>query len=101
MFPYSSILRGVTSRMIEVVQLEDAEQERDLGLEGGRRTPGAAAGAEPEGADIEAQGLGWSSKHATGMAGDASLEGGMDRSPSAPLFLLTSPSRFRPPFFVP
>src|ERR1700748_97655 len=32
-------------------------------------------GAEPEGADIEAQGLGWSSKHATGIAGDAITSG--------------------------
>ena len=32
-------------------------------------------GVEPEGADIEAQGLGWSSKHATGMAGDAITSG--------------------------
>jgi catalase-peroxidase len=32
-------------------------------------------GAEPEGSDIEAQGLGWSSKHATGIAGDAITSG--------------------------
>jgi catalase-peroxidase len=32
-------------------------------------------GVEPEGADIEAQGLGWSSKHATGIAGDAITSG--------------------------
>jgi catalase-peroxidase len=32
-------------------------------------------GAEPEGADIAAQGLGWSSKHATGIAGDAITSG--------------------------
>ncbi len=32
-------------------------------------------GAEPEGAGIEAQGLGWSSKHATGFAGDAITSG--------------------------
>ena len=32
-------------------------------------------GKEPEGADIEAQGLGWSSKHATGIAGDAITSG--------------------------
>ncbi|TIM35406.1 MAG: catalase/peroxidase HPI [Mesorhizobium sp.] len=32
-------------------------------------------GAEPEGAGIEAQGLGWSSKHATGIAGDAITSG--------------------------
>ncbi|MGE3363132.1 MAG: catalase/peroxidase HPI [Rhizobiaceae bacterium] len=35
----------------------------------------ALVGAEPEGADIEAQGLGWSSKHATGIAGDAITSG--------------------------
>ncbi|RVA86575.1 catalase-peroxidase, partial [Mesorhizobium sp. M7A.F.Ca.US.006.04.2.1] len=32
-------------------------------------------GAEPAGAGIEAQGLGWSSKHATGIAGDAITSG--------------------------
>ncbi|MCA0014670.1 catalase/peroxidase HPI [Mesorhizobium sp. B292B1B] len=32
-------------------------------------------GAEPEGAGIEAQGLGWSSKHASGIAGDAITSG--------------------------
>ncbi len=32
-------------------------------------------GAEPEGADIAAQGLGWSSKYATGIAGDAITSG--------------------------
>src|SRR5947199_3362783 len=32
-------------------------------------------GPEPEGAPIEAQGLGWSSKHATGIAGDAITSG--------------------------
>jgi catalase-peroxidase len=32
-------------------------------------------GAEPEGSDIEAQGLGWSSKHASGIAGDAITSG--------------------------
>jgi catalase-peroxidase len=32
-------------------------------------------GAEPEGADIAAQGLGWSSKHASGFAGDAITSG--------------------------
>jgi catalase-peroxidase len=32
-------------------------------------------GVEPEGGDIEAQGLGWSSKHATGIAGDAITSG--------------------------
>src|ERR1700677_4099062 len=32
-------------------------------------------GAEPEGSDMEAQGLGWSSKHATGIAGDAITSG--------------------------
>jgi len=32
-------------------------------------------GAEPEGADITEQGLGWSSKHATGIAGDAITSG--------------------------
>jgi catalase-peroxidase len=35
----------------------------------------AHVGAEPEGAGIEAQGLGWSSKHATGFAGDAITSG--------------------------
>ncbi|RWF33407.1 catalase/peroxidase HPI [Mesorhizobium sp.] len=35
----------------------------------------ALVGAEPEGAGIEAQGLGWSSKHATGVAGDAITSG--------------------------
>jgi catalase-peroxidase len=35
----------------------------------------ALVGAEPEGADIEAQGLGWSSKYATGIAGDAITSG--------------------------
>ena len=35
----------------------------------------ALVGVEPEGADIEAQGLGWSSKHATGIAGDAVTSG--------------------------
>ena len=35
----------------------------------------ALVGVEPEGADIEAQGLGWSSKHATGIAGDAITSG--------------------------
>jgi catalase-peroxidase len=35
----------------------------------------AHVGAEPEDADIEAQGLGWSSKHATGIAGDAITSG--------------------------
>ncbi|RWC97071.1 MAG: catalase/peroxidase HPI, partial [Mesorhizobium sp.] len=35
----------------------------------------ALVGAEPEGAGIEAQGLGWSSKHATGIAGDAITSG--------------------------
>jgi catalase-peroxidase len=35
----------------------------------------ALVGAEPEGADIAAQGLGWSSKHATGIAGDAITSG--------------------------
>jgi catalase-peroxidase len=32
-------------------------------------------GPEPEGGDIEQQGLGWSSKHATGIAGDAITSG--------------------------
>jgi len=32
-------------------------------------------GAEPEGASLEEQGLGWSSKHATGIAGDAITSG--------------------------
>jgi catalase-peroxidase len=32
-------------------------------------------GSEPEGSLIEAQGLGWSSKHATGIAGDAITSG--------------------------
>jgi catalase-peroxidase len=32
-------------------------------------------GPEPEGGTIEAQGLGWSSKHATGIAGDAITSG--------------------------
>jgi catalase-peroxidase len=32
-------------------------------------------GVEPEGGDMEAQGLGWSSKHATGIAGDAITSG--------------------------
>ncbi|RVB32039.1 catalase/peroxidase HPI, partial [Mesorhizobium sp. M7A.F.Ca.CA.004.05.1.1] len=32
-------------------------------------------GAEPEGSSIEAQGLGWSSKHASGIAGDAITSG--------------------------
>jgi catalase-peroxidase len=32
-------------------------------------------GPEPEGGEIEAQGLGWSSKHATGIAGDAITSG--------------------------
>ncbi|AZO61936.1 MAG: catalase/peroxidase HPI [Mesorhizobium sp.] len=32
-------------------------------------------GVEPEGAGIEAQGLGWSSKHATGIAGDTITSG--------------------------
>ena len=32
-------------------------------------------GTEPEGSDMEAQGLGWSSKHATGIAGDAITSG--------------------------
>ncbi|MGX9146403.1 catalase/peroxidase HPI [Mesorhizobium sp. 128a] len=35
----------------------------------------ALVGVEPEGAGIEAQGLGWSSKHATGIAGDAITSG--------------------------
>jgi catalase-peroxidase len=35
----------------------------------------ALVGAEPEGTSIEAQGLGWSSKHATGIAGDAITSG--------------------------
>jgi catalase-peroxidase len=35
----------------------------------------ALVGAEPEGAGIEAQGLGWSSKHASGIAGDAITSG--------------------------
>ncbi|TJX62261.1 MAG: catalase-peroxidase, partial [Mesorhizobium sp.] len=35
----------------------------------------ALVGAEPEGAGIEAQGLGWSSKYATGIAGDAITSG--------------------------
>jgi catalase-peroxidase len=35
----------------------------------------ALVGPEPEGAGIEAQGLGWSSKHATGIAGDAITSG--------------------------
>jgi catalase-peroxidase len=35
----------------------------------------ALVGVEPEGGDIEAQGLGWSSKHATGIAGDAITSG--------------------------
>ena len=35
----------------------------------------ALVGAEPEGAGIEEQGLGWSSKHATGIAGDAITSG--------------------------
>ena len=35
----------------------------------------ALVGVEPEGADISAQGLGWSSKHATGNAGDAITSG--------------------------
>ena len=35
----------------------------------------ALVGAEPEGADIEAQGLGWSSRHASGIAGDAITSG--------------------------
>jgi catalase-peroxidase len=32
-------------------------------------------GSEPEGCDVEAQGLGWSSKYATGIAGDAITSG--------------------------
>ena len=32
-------------------------------------------GPEPEGADIEEQGLGWSSKYGTGIAGDAITSG--------------------------
>jgi catalase-peroxidase len=44
------------------------------------KTHGAAdakkhVGAEPEGASIEDQGLGWSSTHATGIAGDAITSG--------------------------
>jgi catalase-peroxidase len=44
------------------------------------KTHGAAdakkhVGPEPEGADIEHQGLGWSSTHATGVAGDAITSG--------------------------
>jgi catalase-peroxidase len=44
------------------------------------KTHGAAdakqhVGPEPEGADIEHQGLGWSSSHATGIAGDAITSG--------------------------
>jgi catalase-peroxidase len=44
------------------------------------KTHGAAdakvyVGAEPEGADMELQGLGWSSTHATGVAGDAITSG--------------------------
>lgn len=35
----------------------------------------ALVGAEPEGAGIEAQGLGWSSKYASGIAGDAITSG--------------------------
>ncbi|TGQ55186.1 catalase/peroxidase HPI [Mesorhizobium sp. M1C.F.Ca.ET.193.01.1.1] len=35
----------------------------------------ALVGAEPEAAGIEAQGLGWSSKYATGIAGDAITSG--------------------------
>ncbi|MDX8468504.1 catalase/peroxidase HPI [Mesorhizobium sp. VK23B] len=35
----------------------------------------ALVGAEPEGAGIESQGLGWSSKYATGIAGDAITSG--------------------------
>src|SRR5450432_3167742 len=35
----------------------------------------ALVGAHPEGADLEAQGLGWSSKHGSGIAGDAITSG--------------------------
>jgi catalase-peroxidase len=35
----------------------------------------AHVGAHPEGADLEAQGLGWSSKHGSGIAGDAITSG--------------------------
>ncbi len=35
----------------------------------------AHVGAHPEAADLEAQGLGWSSKHGTGIAGDAITSG--------------------------
>jgi catalase-peroxidase len=35
----------------------------------------AHVGADPEAADLEAQGLGWSSKHGTGIAGDAITSG--------------------------
>lgn len=35
----------------------------------------AHVGANPEAADLEAQGLGWSSKHGTGIAGDAITSG--------------------------
>jgi catalase-peroxidase len=35
----------------------------------------ALVGAHPEGADLEAQGLGWSSQHGSGIAGDAITSG--------------------------
>jgi catalase-peroxidase len=35
----------------------------------------AHVGSDPEGADLEAQGLGWSSKYGTGIAGDAITSG--------------------------
>ncbi len=52
----------------------------------------ALVGAEPEGADIEAQGLGWSSKHATGIAGDA-ITSGLD------VVWTTTPTKWSNDFF--
>jgi len=49
-------------------------------------------GAEPEGADIEAQGLGWSSKYATGIAGDA-ISSGLE------VTWTTTPTRWSNDFF--
>jgi catalase-peroxidase len=41
----------------------------------GAADPGQYVGAEPEGAGLEAQGLGWANRHGTGNAGDAITSG--------------------------
>ncbi len=52
----------------------------------GAADPSQYVGAEPEGANIEAQGLGWQNSHGTGNAGDtitSGLEGAWTSNPAA------------------